>query len=262
MDAKTIRSRRTHRTTWILTTSLVLWLSLAMPGGIQADECQPDTLPTLEEILERYIEAVGGREAIELATTRVVRGRLIDDRPYRGPVQVFALEAYSAVPNQWLCVVRYAEGTHREGFDGESGWRQTAEGVARDNGLGEAKLAWLLNPQGALRLQDYFPNMVLKGREVLDARAVYDVLGERSVSAYVVETARDSDHYDLYFDAESGLLIRIGYYWYLKDYREVDGVKLPTRVIMSRKGGSTTYVFDEVEHNVPVEVARFGAPIR
>jgi hypothetical protein len=60
-------------------------------------------------------------------------------------------------------------------------------------------------------------------------------------------------HYTLYFDAETGLLIRIGYYWHLLDYRDVDGIKIPFRIVMNRKGGSSTYVFDEVKHNIPID---------
>lgn len=40
----------------------------------------------------------------------------------------------------------------------------------------------------------------------------------------------------------------------------MDRIRIPFRVVMSRKGGSTTYVFDEVKHNVPVEDARFAMP--
>ena len=59
---------------------------------------------------------------------------------------------------------------------------------------------------------------------------------------------------------ETGLLRRIGYYWDLTDYREVDGVMVPFRIARSRKGGSTTLVFDRVAHNVPLEDNLFHMP--
>lgn len=59
---------------------------------------------------------------------------------------------------------------------------------------------------------------------------------------------------------DTGLLVRIGYYWELKEYRKVDGVKLPFRVALSRKGGSSTYEFYLVKHNLPVEDVLFTAP--
>ena len=43
--------------------------------------------PTPREVLERYIEAVGGRTRLGALNTRILRGREVDDRPYRGPSQ-------------------------------------------------------------------------------------------------------------------------------------------------------------------------------
>ena len=70
----------------------------------------------------------------------------------------------------------------------------------------------------------------------------------------------DSAHYALSFDCETGLLTGIGYYWSVLDYREVDGIKIPHRIEMSRKGGSSTFVFDLVKHNVPLEDVLFREP--
>lgn len=222
---------------------------LAAPVIAPAGDGASDALPTVDQVLERYIEAVGGREVLEKLRTCISVGRQVDDRPYRGPVEVIPLAAYSKTPDKWLMALDYSEGARLEAFDGKIGWRHDADGVARDDDLGRSKVAWLLNPQGPLRIRDYFGQMVLTGRVLI---------GERS--AYVVETARETTHYSLCFDAETGLLIRIGYYWHLEDYRDVDGVKLPFRVVRGRKGGSTSYVFDKIEHNGEVDDARFAMP--
>ncbi|MBU1706368.1 hypothetical protein KKB28_00460, partial [bacterium] len=47
-------------------------VSTATAGGI-------DTCKTLEQVLERFIEAMGGREAIEKLTTRMCTGQLTTD---------------------------------------------------------------------------------------------------------------------------------------------------------------------------------------
>ena len=54
--------------------------------------------------------------------------------------------------------------------------------------------------------------------------------------------------------------MRLGYNRELGDYREVDGVMVPFRVSLSRKGGSSTYVFDTIQHNVNVDASRFAMP--
>jgi hypothetical protein len=97
---------------------------------------------------------------------------------------------------------------------------------------------------------DYFPDLKVVSERAFDDRWVY-----------VVESPElDPAHYALSFDVETGLLLGIGYYWYLRDYREVDGVKVPQRVMVSRKGGSTTFVFDMVAHNLPLEERLFAVP--
>jgi len=107
---------------------------------------------------------------------------------------------------------------------------------------------YFLDPQNALRIQKYFPGMELMGKVKL-----------RGHSVYVVENSRKKPHYSLYFDAETGLLIQIGYYE-IHEYQEVDGIRFPFRVEYSRKGGSNTYIFDNVRHNVPIEDERFSLP--
>jgi hypothetical protein len=58
------------------------------------------------------------------------------------------------------------------------------------------------------------------------------------------------------------LLVWLGYNRYLNDYRDVDGVLFPFRYEISRKGGSSTYFIDSVEHNVPIDDAEFTPPTR
>ena len=58
----------------------------------------------------------------------------------------------------------------------------------------------------------------------------------------------------------SGLLNGIGTYWEVQDYRAVDGVLLPHKIVCSRKGGSSTFVFEEIKHNVPIDDGKFSMP--
>lgn len=236
-------------------------LFLLTPASAAALDAQHDTLPTLERVLERYVEAVGGRAALEALRTRVIRGRFVDDRPYAGPVEIISVEALSKVPHKWLVVHERPDGFEREGFDGETVWWQDSEGAERRGASGLTKFAFLMGPQAALSIRDYFPGMVLKERKVLDTAAVQDLFG-RPLTVYVVETDRKSAHYSLHFDVESGLLVQIGYKTWLPEYRTVDGVKVPHRVVIGRKGGANIWIFDEIEHNVQIDDARFRVPAR
>jgi predicted O-methyltransferase YrrM len=205
-------------------------------------------LPTLEQILERYVDAIGGKEAIAKLTTRVCQGRFIDDRPYAGPKQVIPFETFSKLPDMSLFVLEHDDNTEWEGFDGKNRWRKDSKGLIRRENKERSQMDYFLDPQNALRIYAYFPGMELMGKVKL-----------RGHDVYVVENRRKSPHYTLYFDVETGLLIQIGYYE-LNDYRNTDGVLIPMRLEYSRKGGSNTYVFDAVRHNVPIEDKRFAQP--
>jgi hypothetical protein len=97
---------------------------------------------------------------------------------------------------------------------------------------------------------DHVPGMRLRGTGTLEGRSVY-----------MVDIDDDVSH-TLYFDAESGLLVRLGYNREIGDYREVGGVLVPFRMALSRKGGSSTFIVETIEHNVPIEDSEFVAPTR
>ncbi len=233
-----------------LIVTLLLTFSITNPAVSQEAESS-NTLPSLDQILEKYIQAVGGRRAIEKLTSRFCQGKLIHDLHWRTPPnEVVPFEAYAKIPNKSIMLEKTLQGIERHGCDGVISWEQNSESIKKQDGIKPSKIAWLLNPQNALHLQDYFPNLQLQGEERIGNRIVY-----------VVKPADlNIAHYGLYFDAETGLLLRIGYYNELQDYREVDGVMFPFRFAMSRKGGSSNYIFEEVKHNLQVDDAMFSMP--
>lgn len=209
-----------------------------------------DDAPSLGEIIERYIEAVGGRSALERLETRVVRGRIVTDLPTRYPpvFEVDTLTVYSEVPGRYLVVHQSSRGTVLEAHDGTTGWKRDVEGKAFAFDGADAHGAWLVDPQFRLRLDEYFPEMVYLGETTIQGRALH-----------VVDV--DGDHlHRLYFNVKSGLPARLGYNRTIARYGEVDGVKVPFEVEYSRKGGSSTFVFDAVVHNVPIDARLFSPP--
>ena len=77
---------------------------------------------------------------------------------------------------------------------------------------------------------------------------------------------------NLYFDAESGLLVRL-VRWNLTpvgpvptqinygDYRDVAGVRMPFTWTTTRTYMELTIQLSELQPNVPVDAARFAAPV-
>ncbi len=206
-----------------------------------------DELATLDHILEIYVQALGGRAAIEKLTTRKVTGKLENALSWNDPpVETFAFTGLAKTPYKWIVITQGIKGKEQNGFDGIFRWRATFDRIEHlGRGLIDAWFGFLLDPQGTLHIQDYFPGMILKSKESL-----------RGLMTYRIETPDTA----LYFDVETGLIIQIGSHWQLQKYRAVDGVKFPFRIAMSRKGGETYYAFDNVQHNIAIDDKALAIP--
>jgi photosynthetic reaction center cytochrome c subunit len=75
----------------------------------------------------------------------------------------------------------------------------------------------------------------------------------------------------LYFDQESGLLLRVVRYGKspigrvptqvdYSDYRDIGGIKLPFHMIFAWLGGRDAIQLTDVQTNVPIDAAKFGRP--
>ncbi len=200
---------------------------------------QFEELPTLDRVLERYLTAVGGREAILRLRARRCSG------VHAGAT----FEASGDVSNRWYVAYGPPHGSHQYGFDGSVYWSRDEDSIERADGLSRSILGWWLNPRGPLSMRDLFPEMLVLGKEESDGRSEY----------IVSASTADGSSRRLHFDAQTGLLNRIGH-WALADYREIDGVMLPFRLSAHRHGRTTVLGFDEVSHNQSIDEASFAMP--
>ncbi len=199
---------------------LIPVLLFAIAPLVSAEE-----LPTLEQILDRYVQILGGRENIAKLETRSIIGKQIDDRPHQGEPVTTKFEVWSDHTGVFSMVLHEGEGDHRTGSNDDH----------------QAKLAFIFDPQGPLNIAKHFPNLRVTGTWEYDGKRYNKV-----------ENDLKFEYYTLYFEIETGMLTRIGYHWWLEDFREVDGVLVPFTVVQGRKGGSTNLYFDSVTHNVDV----------
>jgi predicted O-methyltransferase YrrM len=209
------------------------------------------SLPTLNSILQNYVKAIGGKEAIEKIRTRKLSGELIHDFPGQNPPKtVLSADVISAASDKWRLILKTSKGVQQMGFDGEHGWTQDADRILIDNRQARSRLAYLFNPQGAIRLEEFFPRLVLKESVQFNGRKEYAVKAEGLMEGQVT----------LYFDAETGLLNRLGDNIVVKDYRPVLGVLHPVHIIITREGGTSTYLFEDIAANIAIEDNRFAIP--
>ncbi len=204
-------------------------------------------VPPLDVIVDDYIRALGGREAIKKLKTRKITGLYIDDLSSREPPvhNEHPLEAYAEAPDKWMIKLDLPNGTEQNGYDGETGWKVNPDRIEKDSRMRRSWLGFILNPQGPLHIHEYFGDMQVSEMKTDGERAVY-----------VVETNANP----LWFDTESGLLVRAGGNWRLQDYRKMDGIMVATRVSVSRKGGETYFFFKNIHHNIPMDDGIFSMP--
>ena len=236
---------------------LPLMILLGAVALVAAAAAQPDEAAgkrtDKHDVIDRYIAALGGREAIERLESRFCRGRLTDDLRSR-PTPFYKevdFEAYAAVPHRYRFDFHEEAFVERRGFDGRRGWIADSAGVRRDAEPIRTKIAFLLDPRSALNLEAYFPGLTY--------------MGQRSLYGTTVHALQPADlkpeYYTLYFDVENGLLVGIGYHWEILDYRKVDGVLVPHHIVCGRKGGASTYDFLELRHNVAADDSLFEMPV-
>ena len=173
-------------------------------------------------------------------------------------------EVQMAAPDKFYINVATPQGTIERGFDGRVGWEKGPRGINELAGavLDDLKATFLFYRN--LKLKEQFPQTRVSGREKI---------GDRST---IIVTGRTADKKveRLYFDAESGLLLRrisytqtmvgvIPYQIDFEDYRDVDGVKLPftVRVSAVEVGNPvSTRTYSEIKLNAPIDDVKFKMP--
>jgi len=230
----------------------------ASKSELSAPEIKPaDPKANVDAILNQYVQALGGRAALERVTTRVKTGTLVTQGGMKAP-----LEVYEKAPNKTLTIFRAPPGTNQMGFDGAIGWTKTPEqGLREEAG---AQLDFIKSEAEfykELKLKERYSKLTLLGLAQLDNR-----------EAYVIEAAPPRGQPEkLYFDRQTGLLVRLDFFpnlgqektqaqMYFEDYRAVDGVKLPFAIRRARPGFTWTYQFDEIKLNAPLDDSRFNKP--
>jgi len=222
-------------------------------------------MPTVDQILDKYVQAIGGEAALGKLTTRVTKGTL--EELVRGITG--SIEVYAQAPNKLALISRAQTKTGlafdiAHGFDGASGWSLNVAGAGFRELSGKELAAEKRDAEfySETKLKELYPRMTLKGKMKVGAR-----------EAYVIEaTPAEGDPEKWYFDAQTGLLVRVDSVQersegvripvaaYLKDYREVDGIKLPFTRRQFMPGSKVIIRYNEVKHNVPIEEAKFSRP--
>jgi hypothetical protein len=241
-------------------TIILLGILVAIPCLAQAPQTKPaESLPSVDQILTKYVEALGGKAALEKVTSRMQKGSLdIPAMGVGGP-----METYEKAPNKSLTVIEISGfGTIQEGFDGTVAWAQDPQSGLREK-TGSELIDTKLDSdiQKPLKLKQLYPTLTVTGKAKVGDKETYVV--EAKPAAGTPEK--------WYFDVQTGLMIRLDTERespqgkvpvenYMEDFRDVEGIKIPYILKITNPQFSVTVKVTEVKLNVPVDDAKFAKP--
>ncbi|MDQ6788512.1 MAG: c-type cytochrome [Acidobacteriota bacterium] len=219
---------------------------------------QPDAKPLVDDILSRYSQAVGGKDALAKITSRVIKTSRVE--PDGKTVES---EEITQKGDKLSIVTTYPKAVVTETYDGGSAWKRAGANVIalRADEIEQIKR----NAQifSFADLKTVYQKLDYRFADKIDGRDVYLVTG----------TLADNSRERLYFDAATNLLVRrvaatptvLGNYQYqvdYADYKDFGGVKLPTTIRYAMPNISWTRKILEVKNNTAIDDAKFNLPTK
>lgn len=216
-------------------------------------------LPSVRSILDRYVAALGGREAIEKLKSRTASGTLeLSPMNLKGTFETVSAPESKSYTKMTIAGI----GDMIESSDGRSAWAVNPIQGSREMTGSELAQAKVRNDfYRDIRLDKLFTKMELKGTEKVGGK-----------DAYVITASSESvPEEKWYFDTATGLLLRTdmtvaspegpqAMSIYYEDLRRVDGVLVPFRVRTETAAFSIVLTSTEVKHGLPVDETKFAKP--
>ena len=236
-----------------------LALTLALTSGPALPARAAETPPDAAKVLDRYIEATGGKAAHDAIRNSVSKMTL------SLPAQdvSFAMTVYAARPNQVYSLLESPmTGRIENGVSGDVVWDLSAmtgprlrEGQERTNGLRDATF----DPWS--RWREIYEQAALAGVDTVNGKPCDKV----------VVTPKAGKPRTAYFDRASGLLRRLDVTFespaavatmriLLDDYRKAGGILVAYRTEIEAMGQTRVTVLDSIAHNVDLPADRFEPP--
>ena len=219
------------------------------------------SLPGVDEVVARYVEAIGGTKAMNAVTSRVIKGTVDVAGLSRGG----SFENYSQAPDKFYSVMEaHPFGTVKNGVNGRVSWTST-------NG----KLITVANPADVAsfaRTMDFFAPLEFKSEYAKVKLAGTSQIGYRDVYVLELQPATGSVE-RLYLDTKTYLPVRLNRVQnrgkvsvpaeiYFDDWHAVDGIQFPFSVSHSVPKLSLSFTVKEIRHNVPIDAKLFEPPIK
>ncbi|HYV06489.1 MAG TPA: hypothetical protein VFB82_17975 [Blastocatellia bacterium] len=240
-------------------TLTIMILCMAAAVAALAQQKPAESMPTVDQILDKYVAALGGKAAIEKITSTASKGTF--DIAAFGATG--SAEVWEKAPNKTALKLDIPGfGIVQEGFNGTVAWSQDPQSGLREKSGAELAATKLdADFYKPIRLKQLYPKIVFKSKGKVGDNDAY--LLEATPAEGAAET--------WYFDAASGLLTRMdlerespqgktAVQVFSEDYKAVDGVKVAHTIRQVTSAFTIIIKLEEVKHNVPVDDAKFNKP--
>jgi len=238
---------------WISAACVCVLLTSVNVRAKSGQDSGSAKLPSAAEVLERYVAATGGRDALLRHTSVTVHGRYQDPANHVDVETVAYFKGTKAAQKAFLA----GERLYQAGYDGAVAWDIDAAGkVTIHHGDEEKSLARDADMYYHLHVLDYFKSM--------DVTSVQEFNGHQCYALKGVNNWNQPN--EQFYDKDSGLLI--GYLFDTKwrggpgettqlfeDYKTFGGVLMPTKSTGRDANGVsisliTAVTYDDVEDSV------------
>lgn len=221
-------------------------------------EAPADGLPKAEDILEKAVEASGGRDAI----AKIESFHLV------GTISAPKLKLQGEVETWWkggdFYMVQNVTGigVNRSGKKGDKIWMQeTINGLRELEGLEAEQHLWASSLMLAANWQDHFASAKTTGTRTVDGAEIIDI----------TLTSKSGAELKLAIDATTFLVVEQSFdvvnpmgttpvSMQSRDYREVEGIKIAYQQVTDLDLVELTQTLTKVELNAEVDEAKFDMP--
>lgn len=216
-------------------------------------------LPTTQEVLDKYVKAMGGRDAIMKVRSTKSTGTV-----ELSPIGVTGtVESISAAPDHAFSKMTLTGlGEFFEGYDGKTAWSSNPiQGMREKTGVELAQTKLINNFYRDINIDKLYSKLIVKSIEKVGDKDAYVVTGQ----------AEGLPETTFYFDTNSGLMVRTDTTIispegqqpakiFIDEMKSFDGVMVPTKVRTVLPSVEIRLNLTDVKTNITVDDATFAKP--
>lgn len=234
------------------TTLLLGCFAVAIPAA-------EEPLPPAEKILDRYIEATGGRAAHEKVKSAIITMKM--SMPAQG--MTMGITSYVVNPNKSYALVEVpGVGNMEEGSDGVVAWSKNPMMGPHVKEGEEKEIAFRSNALDKdLKWRQYYTKAETVGADSIDGKPVYKV----------VMTPKVGNPETRYYDKASGLMVRmettqktpmgeIPSQMSFADYKKFDEILGPTKMNVKAGPQEMEMSIEKIQFNADIPPDKFKVP--